>query len=383
MERENETASVEAGNTETVRTCPGCGAVLQKDDPNRQGYVPPEQWERKAPLCLRCHRLLHYGEVVPVKLEADEYRRQVEGLGATHAILLVVDLFDVEGSVLPELHRFVGTRRVIVAANKVDLLPQAHNPERIRAWLIGRLRERGYDPEEVFLISAKSETGLPELFRRLEAERRPVAVVGAANVGKSSLLNRLIVRYGVKERVRLTTSRLPGTTLARVTIALPNGKTVVDTPGVLPPGRLTPLLLPEELKIVLPRRRIDPRIYQLQAGQTLFLGGLGRVDFVEGERQPFVLYVSNELYVHRTKRERAEAVYAAHRGRLLRPPAEGRVPPLPEWRRHRFVIRPKGAPEKRDLDLGGIGWVVLNGVPAVVDVYLPHGVAPELRPAMI
>ena len=69
--------------------------------------------------------------------------------------------------------------------------------------------------------------------------------MGAANVGKSSFINRLLenklgdsLRQGRKKKAnrevpQATVSNLPGTTLNFLKIKLPNGVTMIDTPGYL------------------------------------------------------------------------------------------------------------------------------------------------------
>jgi len=55
-----------------------------------------------------------------------------------------------------------------------------------------------------------------------------------------------------------------------------------------------------------------PKTYQLNPEQTLFLGGLGRFDFVAGDKQGFTSYFYNELKLHRTKLEGASDFYDKH-----------------------------------------------------------------------
>ena len=65
-------------------------------------------------------------------------------------------------------------------------------------------------------------------------------VVGGTNVGKSTLINRLIRDYSDLEQ-ELTTSRYPGTTLDMVNIPLDDGKYIIDTPGIVYPWRFSEL----------------------------------------------------------------------------------------------------------------------------------------------
>ncbi|KAG7214171.1 hypothetical protein KM043_001520 [Ampulex compressa] len=56
-----------------------------------------------------------------------------------------------------------------------------------------------------------------------------------------------------------------------------------DTPGTIQPDQILDLLTTEELFATLPRKIISPRTFLLRPLQTLFLAGLGRLDYTEGE----------------------------------------------------------------------------------------------------
>ena len=57
-----------------------------------------------------------------------------------------------------------------------------------------------------------------------------------------------------------------------------------DTPGSIHPDQVLHLLTTEELMLTIPQRIISPRTYALERNQTLFLAGLGRLDFLGGSR---------------------------------------------------------------------------------------------------
>ncbi|XP_050077001.1 nitric oxide-associated protein 1 [Anopheles maculipalpis] len=61
-----------------------------------------------------------------------------------------------------------------------------------------------------------------------------------------------------------------------------NSKWCYDTPGVVQPDQILDLLTTEEIVLTSSKQLIRPRVYLLKKGMTLFLGGLGRFDFVEG-----------------------------------------------------------------------------------------------------
>ena len=53
------------------------------------------------------------------------------------------------------------------------------------------------------------------------------------------------------------------------------------------------------VKKISPRKEIKPRTYQLRKNQSIIIEDLIRIDYVEGEKNSFTLFVSNDLKVKR------------------------------------------------------------------------------------
>ncbi|XP_029917229.1 nitric oxide-associated protein 1 [Myripristis murdjan] len=91
-----------------------------------------------------------------------------------------------------------------------------------------------------------------------------------------------------------------------------------DTPGIMKERDILSLLTEEEVKLLVPTRAIVPRTFVLKPGTSLFLGGLGRIDYLQGERSCwFSVVASSQLPVHLTSVEKADAVYQKHAGHTL------------------------------------------------------------------
>ncbi|MFC4766281.1 ribosome biogenesis GTPase YqeH [Effusibacillus consociatus] len=367
-----------------VKVCTGCGAPLQAEHPERPGYIVAAAMEKEHPVCRRCFRIKHYNEVAPVAIHDDEFIKIVSEIGRKKALVVkVIDLFDFSGSWVENLRRYIGTNPVLLVANKVDLLPRQTNLDKVEQWLRKEVEKKGIVLEGVALVSASKGHYVEQVKTFIErfANDRDVYVVGTANVGKSTLINRLIRMFGEKGDVELTTSRYPGTTLSTVQLALPNySHMIVDTPGIMTFHRLTDLVCPKCLKLITPDKTIDPKVYQLNDKQTLFAGGLARFDFVQGERQSFVCYFANQLDIHRTKLENADSLYAKHVGGLLVPPCEDCGDHLRDLVTHKLKF--KQGPNS-DIVISGLGWISVRGDACEVHLQVPRGVDVTVRRAII
>ncbi|MEF2964849.1 ribosome biogenesis GTPase YqeH [Paenibacillus sp. M1] len=363
--------------------CSGCGIRLQSEEQNKPGYIPLQALEREPVICQRCFRIKNYNESSSVTVEQDEFLRLLGQIGGKDALVIhIVDIFDFHGSVISGLQRFIGNNPVLLAVNKIDLLPKVTNWNKVRNWVQKEAKELGLKVVDVVLCSAKQSSGFDRLLEALAEYRgdRDVYVVGATNVGKSTLINRLIRDYSDLDQ-ELTVSRYPGTTLDMVHIPLDDGREIIDTPGIMYPSRYSELVSPQDLGVILPDKPLKPAVYQLNEGQTLFFGGFGRFDFIQGERQSFTCFASGRVPLHRTKLERADELFRDHAGELLAPPSRESLEKLPEWTRHEFRIA-KGS--RSDLFISGLGWIkVNNDSGAVLAVHVPKGIKVLVRPSLI
>ena len=148
-------------------------------------------------------------------------------------------------------------RPVLLAINKTD--------DKRAAKRAMEFHQLGFDP--VLEITAEHGTGVFELLDEVAArlparavspdirdEETAVAIVGRPNVGKSSLVNRLL------REERVMVSPTPGTTRDTVDVPLQWHKRrfrIVDTAGIRKPGRVARSGQVEVVSVVLAKRAIE------------------------------------------------------------------------------------------------------------------------------
>jgi len=363
--------------------CAGCGVQLQTKEPSLLGYIPEQAMNRVPAICQRCFRIRHYNEASGLAPDSNEFLKMLGHVAHLECLVVnIVDIFDFEGSLIGGLQRHVGNNPVVLVVNKIDLLPKVSNWNRIINWVQHQAKEQGLKVADIVLCSAKKNIGFDRVVHSIAAHRngRDIYVVGATNVGKSTLINRLIRDFSDLDR-ELTTSQYPGTTLDLVKIPLEDGKHIVDTPGVVYKHRLTELVSGQEVKKLVPNRPLKPVVYQLNDRQTLFFGGYARFDFLRGDRQSFTCYVSDAIPIHRTKLERADALFEEHKGKMLSPPPLEELPKLPRWVKHHYrIARGEGS----DLFISGLGWIRVQGKAAAeLLIHAPEGVKTIVRHPLI
>lgn len=276
---------------EKDKICIGCGAKLQDENIALEGYTSNIEND----ICSRCFRLKNYGEYQIVAKSNDEYIEILKEVDKTKDLVLyIVDALNL-GEDIKSIRQYI-SNNVILVLNKRDVLPKSVKDNK----LIEYIKGLGFDFQDIIVVSCQKNYNIDTLMSMIKKYKssRNVYVVGNTNVGKSSLINKLIKNYSEYEG-ELTISPMPSTTLNKISIKLSDDLTIIDTPGLVNRGNIINYVDNSLLKKINPKKEIKPKTYQIKTGQCLIVGDLFRIDYVEGEKNSFTLYVSNDLKVKR------------------------------------------------------------------------------------
>ena len=281
---------------ENEKKCLGCGVTLQDVNLLQEGYTT----NLENDYCQRCFRMKNYGEYQVVSKSNEEYLEILKGVAETKDLVLyVTDVLNMEEDI--EEIRNIITNKMILVVNKIDVLPKSVKEEKIINYLMNKnMKNSDFKFEEVIVISANKNYNIDHLLKRIKYYQtsKNVYVVGHTNAGKSSLINKLIKNYSENTQ-ELTMSPLPSTTLNMVTIDINDHLTLIDTPGLVDVGSILNQVDEKMMKRISPKKEIKPRTYQLRKGQSIVIEDFLRVDYVEGEKNSFTIFMSNDLKVKR------------------------------------------------------------------------------------
>ena len=276
---------------DSEKRCSGCGVLLQDQNVLQEGYTTSLDND----ICQRCFRMKNYGEYQVVTKSNDEYLKILKGVAETKDLVVyVTDLLNLEKNIA-EIRNLIPNKMILVL-NKVDVLPKSVKETK----LINNLASKDIHFEEVIVISANKNYNIDYLLKRIKFHQtsKNVYVVGHTNAGKSSLINKLIKNYSTKTQ-ELTMSPLPSTTLNTITIEINEHLTLIDTPGLVDVGSVLNHVDEKMVKKISAKKEIKPRTYQLRKNQSIVVEDILRIDYVEGEKNSFTLFVSNDLKVRR------------------------------------------------------------------------------------
>lgn len=164
-----------------------------------------------------------------------------------------------------------------------------------------------------------------------------------------------------------------------------------DTPGITKENCILNLLTEKEIDIVLPTHSIIPRTFVLKPGMVLFLGGIARVDFLQGNQSAwFTVVASNLLPVHISSLDKADALYERHAGQeLLLVPMGGkeRMAQFPPLVAEDITLKGGGEAEAvADIKFSSAGWVAVTPYSEGtlhLRGYTPEGTALTVHPPVL
>ena len=272
--------------------CLGCGVKLQDENVLGEGYTT----SLDKSLCQRCFRIKNYGEYQVVTKSNDEYIEILKSIGETKDLVLyIADILNIEED-LNKIREIIPNNKMILVLNKKDVLPKSVNDEKLIEYF-----EKEDNPfSKVIVISSEKNYNIDYLLKQIKLYQTTnnVYVIGHTNAGKSTLINKLLKNYSNDTR-ELTISPLPSTTLDTIKIEINEYLTLIDTPGLLDSSSIVNYISDNDFKRISPRKEIKPKTFQVKKGQSIIVDKFFRIDYVEGERNSFTFYMSNDLKIKR------------------------------------------------------------------------------------
>jgi len=279
-----------------IKYCKGCGVRLQDNNTLLEGYTN----NISKDLCKRCFRLKHYGEYEIVTKSNDEYLEIIKNVGKTRSLVLyVVDLLCLPKDI-DMIKEYLKNNKVILVLNKKDMLPLSVTDQKI----IDYIKNETVGFEDMIVISAHKNYNIDKLMSLIKKHRvyKDVYVVGNTNAGKSTLINKIIDNYSIDTSL-ITISNMPSTTLDQIRIPFKD-YFLIDTPGLVDFHNIVNYISDSNIKKLSCHKEIKPRTYQIKKGQALIIEDFLRVDYVEGEKNSFTVFVSNNVNIKRINGKR-------------------------------------------------------------------------------
>ena len=323
-----------------LKYCSGCGVLLQNDNISLEGYVN----DLSNDICQRCFRMKNYGDYQVVTKSNEEFLEILKDVDKTDDLVLhIVDILNLNKDL--NSIREVISNKMLLVLNKKDALPKSIKDEKI----LDYINNLGLDYVDVVIISANKNYNIDLLIKKINKYKTSnrVYVVGRTNTGKSSLINRLIHDYS-DSTSDLTISPLPSTTLNMISIVMNKDLVLIDTPGLIDRGNISNYLETNEIKKLINKKEIKPKTYQIKVGQCLIIDNIARIDYQEGEKNSFTLYIPNGLKVKRMNANKQER--------------------LKDLAKSTFELG-----YKEDIVINGLGWIKIVDK-AKLDVYVNQNV---------
>ena len=272
-----------------MNKCFGCGALLQCEDVNKEGYT------RKidSNLCERCFRIKNYGDYKVIIKDNNEFVNILKDINKTNdLVVLVVDIFNINEELI-NLSKIL-SNDILLVLSKRDIMPKSLYEEK----LLSYLDKFKLNIVDRLIISSYKNYQFDELYYKINKYKKSknVYIVGFTNAGKSTMINKLLYNYS-DNKTEITTSILPSTTLNSIEIKLNDNLVLFDTPGLLDSGNIINYVDGNDLKKIVPVKEIKPITYQIKDKQVIELDKYAFIECLE--KTNITLFVSNKLDINR------------------------------------------------------------------------------------
>lgn len=363
-----------------VRRCHNCGIILQAEDRHAPGYIDPpllENTTARVLFCNKCFDESRYNFVPRTPKVSDDFLTMIQDAEASDALIVyVVDLFSFENSFVPEISRIIEGLDILIVANKRDLLPLNYDDDLLREYVAHRARNARFKVtrDDVLLLSLTSMSDSRALLEEIETRRKrhDVYVLGAIGAGKTQLLSSFLHSYSNTSDRVISSSNYPGTSLRILQIPLDTSTYIYETPGIPVDNSIQSKLDMAGIKAVRPVEPVKARSITMEEGDSLWIGGVARLDLLKGDKQEIKAYFAKDVTLTKVRTSRADDAFVRRKAGGSMVPVSQSINAAVDFDAFDLDVEESG---DRDIGVAGLGWIHFIGDHQKWRIFTPKNVA--------
>ena len=363
-----------------ARRCFSCGTKLQSEDKSAPGYISPDVFSAHPGgsifLCDACFRDSRYNIAPRTPDVSADWLEMIKDAKSSDALVIyVVDLFSFESAFPPELVTLLEGMRLMVMANKRDLIQKKVPDEEIKEYVAHRFRASkcSVTSDDVFLVSLRSTSDVRDIAEEMERRRggHDVILVGSSMAGKSAFRDAYLRQYSNNSNKPVVTVEYGATKIPIMQIPLDESTYIYDAPGI-PLSNDIRGICPGIARKVIPSKALSARRFGIGKSGAISVEGLALITLTEGKKTNVSAYFKDELHIHfHISRPVLKS--------FLRRISEKKVKVIDpnfvdatDFDAFDIAVEEKG---QRDIGIEGLGWISFQGNGQTFTVMVPKGVS--------
>ena len=373
-----------------ITKCAGCGASIQFTDKDKVGYINEEVYnkrleEDKEILCERCFKLKHYNYVEKVTISHQGFLDLIKN-NITNNMLIcyIVDMFDLTGSMIPNLNELFPHNEILVIGNKYDLFMRSNRPTKLKKYLADYLKDNNINVIGTIITSGLDTLNAKKVYESIlkiidnDNLSKEVFFFGMSNSGKTTLLKSIGESIDNKNAEKLLVSKAISTTIGLNKIDL-GDIVIVDSPGIVNEKQFTYYLNKKTIDLIMPKSVIKAKVFQLNENQKIFVEGFCDFSLIKSEenKTSVSFYVSSLLKLHRTKYFDNDDFLESHYNDLFKTPNKQERNKLGKRVKYTFNLN-----NDEMIAIAGLGFIEVNSN-CVIEIKTFETIGVEKRKKMI
>lgn len=249
--------------------------------------------------CWRCFRIKHYQKLSTFSNKNVNYDRLFKNINHQNGVIFyLISIIDFFGSLIPQYHKYLRGLQFYIVITKIDAITQYRSDTNIKIWVNNQLKLLKLTPIAIFLVSSAENHLLTDLIIYLQQWKTDIYWIGKKNVGKKSLIIKLLMLQECYSRKLPVTSYFLNSKVEVILIPYKEYLYFYDIPSFSNFNQINfNLSLDADFKLNL-INKIKVQTYHLNPQQAITIVGLWQFLFEEGLPTSFKFYGSNKLILH-------------------------------------------------------------------------------------